>query len=639
MTRIAILLPYEDMAETARKVIHENHYEIDYIKVIESENAVNEARIAAEQGADIIIARGYQAQLIKEYTNIPVVEMRFHAQEIGLLLQRAKRLSHKERPVIGLIAFENMLCDLFHMEELFDVRLRIAYVERIEEVPDLLHGMKKEGVDCVIGGDTVNREAEKIGCLSIKFKATGESIGEAMERAKNMAYAVENEKRNAAQFETVLDTSFNGIIKINSAGRIIAINRLIENLLGKNMEDVKGELLYDMFPQIDKWIVDDILTGARENCSSSIEVRGRNWMFLAAPIQFDGQITGAILSLHAITEIVRKDRKLANDMLLHGFTAETHFSNIHTENKTMRRVLETAREYSLSDSPVLIYGETGTEYYQISEAIHNNSIRKGGPFVSVNISGLEEEKQMELLFGSRNGTLGTHPREKGAVIRANHGTLLIKDIEKLTIQAQYQLLRVILDGAVNRTDALPMDNIDVRIIAAAQKNLRYGVNKGLFQESLFYVLHGLTLEIPPLNRRSEDLRYYIDRYFKEFCRKYNKYLVITEGGYAQLAQFSWQGNKLQLKAFLERLVLTANKRSIAEGTIRTLFGELYPYVGEVGGEEKLVVYKTEEAVKISELLKKHRGNRKLAAEELGISTTTLWRKMNKYGIESKFGMD
>lgn len=305
----------------------------------------------------------------------------------------------------------------------------------------------------------------------------------------------------------------------------------------------------------------------------------------------------------------------------------------------MRAVLETAREYSLSDSPVLIYGETGTEYYQISEAIHNNSIRKGGPFVSVNISGLEEEKQMELLFGSRNGAFGKHPEEKGAVTRANHGTLLIKDIEKMTVQAQYQLVRVILDGALNRTDALPMENIDVRIIAAAQKNLRYSVNKGQFQDSLYYILHGLTLEIPPLNSRGEDLRYYIDRYFKEYCRKYNKYLVITEGGYERLRQFSWRGNKLQLRAFMERLVLTARKRSIAEGMIQKLFGELYPYVGEVDGGEKMVVYKTEEAVKISELLKKHRGNRKLAAEELGISTTTLWRKMNKYGIESKFGMD
>lgn len=639
MTKIAILLPYENMLETAQEVIREKQCPIDYLKVIESENAVNEARIAVEQGIDIIIARGYQAQLIKEYTNIPVVEMRFHAQEIGLLLLRAKKLSHMEKPVIGLIAFENMLCDLSHMEELFNISLRIAYIERIEEVPDLLHIMKKEGVDCVIGGDTVNIEAEKIGCLSIKFSVTKESISDAIERAKNMAYAVENEKRNAAQFETVLDTSFNGIIKINSDARIIAINRLIENLLGKNMEDVKGELLYDIFPQIDKRIVDDILTGTRENCSSSIDIRGRNWMFLAAPIQFDSQITGAILSLHAITENIRRNRKLANDMLLHGFTAETRFSDIYTENETMRMVLETAKEYSLSDSPVLIYGETGTEYYQIAEAIHNNSIRKGGPFVSLNISSLEEDKQMEILFGIRNATFNKNPQEKGALIQANHGTLLLLNIDRLTIQAQYQLLRAILNGARNRTNALPMENIDVRIIAVAKKNLCYAVNKGLFQKSLYYTLHGLTLEIPSFNERKEDLQYYINKYFKEFCRKYNKYLVITEGGYDKLQQCQWKGNKLQLRAFMERLVLTAKKRSTTEGVIQKLFGELYPYIGETGGEEKVVVYKTEEAVKISELLKKHRGNRKLVAQELGISTTTLWRKMNKYGIESKFGVD
>ncbi len=636
MTKIAVLLPYKDMAETAQRVIDENHYQIDYVKVIESEDAVNEARIAAEQGADIIIARGYQAQLIKSYTNIPVVEMRFHAQEIGLLIQRAKRLSHKERPVIGLAAFENMLCDLSHMEELFGVRLLISYIERIEEVPDILHDMKREGADCVIGGDTVCQEAEKLGCYSVKFRATGESVRDAMERAKSMAYAVENEKRNTAQFETVLDTSFNGIIKINSGGRIIAVNRLVENLLGKDMEEVKGELLYDVFPQIDKWVVEAILKGERENCSSSAEIRGRNWMFLAAPIQFDEHITGAILSLHAITEIARKDRQMANHML-HGYTAETHFSDIYTDNEAMRKVLEMAKEYSLSDSPVLIYGGTGTEYYHIAEAIHNSSIRKGGPFVSVNISGLKEEEQMAVLFGGRNGAAGKEPWGKGALVRASHGTILVKEIEKLTPSVQYQLTRVILDGALNRTDALPMDNVDVRVIGMTRKNLKYSVNKGLFQESLYYVLHGLTLEIPPLNRRSEDLRYYIDKYFTEFCRKYNKRLAITEGGYESLLEFAWQGHMLQVKAFMERLVLMAKKRSIAEGMIRKLYGELYPYVGESEGADKVVVYKNEEAVKIGELLKKHRGSRKLAAEELGISTTTLWRKMNKYGIESKYG--
>lgn len=638
MTRIAVLLPYMDMVETVQKVIDENHYEIDYVKVIESEQAVNEARTAAEQGADIIIARGYQAKLIKSYTNIPVVEMRFHAQEIGLLLQRAKRLSRKERPVIGLVAFENMLCDLSHMEELFGVRLLISYIDRIEETADMVYSMKRQGADCVIGGVTVCREAEKIGCYSVKFRATEESVRDAMERAKNMAYAVENEKRNTAQFETVLDTSFNGIIKINSDGRIIAVNRLVENLIGKDMEEVKGELLYDIFPQIDKWVIDAVLAGERENYSSSIEIRGRNWIFLAAPIQFDGQITGAILSLHAITEIARKDRQAADHMLVHRYTAKTRFSDIHTGNETMRRVLETAKGYALSDSPILIYAGTGTEYYNIAEAVHNSSIRKNGPFVSVDISGLKEEEQAAVLFGSREGGTEKEPWGKGALVRAGHGTVLIKEIEKLTLQAQYQLMRVILDGALSRTDALPMDNVDVRVIGTTGRNLQHRVNKGLFNESLYYALQGLTLEIPPFHSRSEDLRYYIDRYFKEFCRKYNKPLVITEGGYESLLTFAWRGNMLQIRAFMERLVLTAEKRSVAESLIRRLYGELYPYVGDMGGEDKVVVYKSEEAMKISELLRKHRGNRKLAAEELGISTTTLWRKMNKYGIGSKYGI-
>lgn len=259
--------------------------------------------------------------------------------------------------------------------------------------------------------------------------------------------------------------------------------------------------------------------------------------------------------------------------------------------------------------------------------------------MSVNIGGLEEDKQMEILFGLRNGASGKSAQEKGALIRANHGTILIKDVEKLTFQAQYQLMRVILDGALNRTDALPIENVDVRVIATAQKNLQYSVNKGQFQESLYYVLHGLILEIPGLNSRGEDLRYYIDKYFKEFCRKYNKYLVITEDGYGRLQKLRWRGNRLQLRAFMERLVLMARKRSISEAMIQKLYEELYPFVGEVNGGEKLVVYKSEEAVKISALLEKHRGNRKLAAEELGISTTTLWRKMNKYGIGSKYGMD
>ena len=114
MTKVALLVPYESILQAAEKVIDERHYKIDYKKVIRTEDSVNEARMAIKAGARIIIARGLQAKLIKEYTNIPIVEMRFHSQEIGLLLKRAKAILAKENPVIGLIVFSNMLCNMTH---------------------------------------------------------------------------------------------------------------------------------------------------------------------------------------------------------------------------------------------------------------------------------------------------------------------------------------------------------------------------------------------------------------------------------------------------------------------------------------------------------------------------------------------
>ena len=122
MTKVALLVPYESILQAAEKVIDERHYKINYKKVIRTEDSVNEARMAIKAGARIIIARGLQAKLIKEYTNIPLVEMRFHSQEIGLLLKRAKAILAKENPVIGLIVFSNMLCNMTHMEERFDVK-------------------------------------------------------------------------------------------------------------------------------------------------------------------------------------------------------------------------------------------------------------------------------------------------------------------------------------------------------------------------------------------------------------------------------------------------------------------------------------------------------------------------------------
>ena len=141
MVKIGMLLPEADMVPMAEKVVKDMNVEIACLKAISSVDVVNEARLAVEAGAKIVIARGYQAKMIKQYTNIPLIEMKLHAQEIGLLLQKAKLMVKKEHPVIALIAFDNMLCDVSYMEELFGVTLKVAVMKRSEETPGILDKM------------------------------------------------------------------------------------------------------------------------------------------------------------------------------------------------------------------------------------------------------------------------------------------------------------------------------------------------------------------------------------------------------------------------------------------------------------------------------------------------------------------
>lgn len=630
-----MLLPEERMIEPAKRIIEENKLDVAYIKAVHTVDAVNEARNAVEAGAHILVARGYQAKLIKQYTNIPVVEMRFHVQEIGLLIQKAKTIVKKEHPYIVLIAFENMLCDLSYVEELFHVRFKVVYLNRIEEAEGIIAGLE-ETPDIIIGGEGTCRAAETIGYPALFYQSTEESLKEALLAAKNASYAAESEKLNSAQFETVLDTSFNGIIKVNAEGRIIVINKLVENLLGRNNEDVVGADLTEVLPEIDGTMVGKVLSGQSEGYSTSISMRKKSWMVLVAPIQYDGKITGAILSLQKLEERKETTAKIQADMLLHGFTAQTGFRDITTENLGMKEVLETAKMYALSEQPIVIYGQAGTEDYLIAEAIHNNSIRKAGPYVSINIRGMDKERQMEELFQRDAADIVSQFGAKGAMVKAHHGTLFIKGIEHLTLRVQHQILRTMLSRAQMRTDAQPLDTLDVRIIGSSKVNLKHLVQKGEFSEELYYMIQGLTLEIPSLNERPEDLKYKFDSEMNRYKELYKRPLVVTEGGYRKLQELQWDGNMLQLKTFCERLVLTAKKRVVDEVMMQKLYDELYPHVKEQNGERKVIVYKTPEAEKLEELLEEYHGNRKQVAEELGISTTTLWRRMKKYGIETNY---
>ena len=624
------------MVAVAENAVMQMGLDINYIRAIKTGDAVNEARRAVAHGARIIVARGYQALLIKEYTNIPVVEMRVTAQELGLLIKDAKNRLHRKSPHIGMVVFRNLLSDIVYLETLTETKISISYIDRNEETDEKVRELQKKDPDIIFGGRVVCQTAERLGYPTMFLSSTEESVRAALSRATEMLHVMEMEEQNSAQFEAVLDTSANAVLKINAEGHVIVINKMMEDLVGKSAEEVTGMSAIELLPGLDENSVKNILSGESDSFSASINLRNSAWMLLMVPIRYDDRITGAIISLQKISSQIGRQQKLFRDMYLDGYNARETFRDFHTENPKMKQMLNLAKKYALSDAPVLLYSGEGTEYYQLAEALHNNSRRKSGPFVSVRIRGMSKEQQMSFLFGEHQGEAGDVGL-RGAVGKADNGTLLIKGIEHLTLQAQHQFIRLLRPYAVSRTDARPLDYLDVRMIAVSKVSLSTLISSGRFSEELFYLLSGLTLEIPDLAKRPEDLTYYFNYYFQRYCRKYNRYFNLTQGGRDVIKNLRWEGNLLQLGSFTERLVLMNEKHNIDEVTIRNLYDELYPSsLKKADGRERAVIYRSPESIHLAEVLARHGGNRAEAAKELGISTTTLWRRMKKYGIEPKY---
>lgn len=373
--------------------------------------------------------------------------------------------------------------------------------------------------------------------------------------------------------------------------------------------------------------------------------------------------------------------KPSDIVLLHGDPAVATFDMLEHLFVDLKPELEKARLYARSSSPVLIEASAGPELEMIGQAIHNGSDRKGKSYAVISLSGLTNEDQNRILFGD--------PRmgREGALMDCNHGTLMIQGIDKLTLPMQSQLARVIRTKRVaSQTNFAQYRYIDVRIIGTTSKNLTELRNQFLFRSDLLFTFRALRLRIPKLKKRPHDVENMLDFYFNDYNREYEMHHTLTPHARETIIHYPWDSNIMQLSAFCERLVLTAPDVVIHTGYVQSLLAELYEqdsaiYVTETSAptpasqespalrrilnhatlsdvdsmpsaqtSAMAVTQRTETALPSALLpnipesndiyrdllvacLRKNHGNRKLTAQELGISTTTLWRKIRYYHLE------
>lgn len=637
MSKIAILLPKEYMLEQARNVIREDELDIDILKVIKTSDSVYEARQAVEQGAEVVLARGVQAAFIRQYTNIPVAELTLTGQEIGLMIASAKKkVPDKKCPQIALIGFKNMFSDTTYADELFDIRLKFYDITAIEQAAEKVDLAIQEGADVLLGGDTVNALAAQKGIPAQFIDSTEESIRSAIGVAKKMILTAEAEKNFTAQFETVLDNSYNGILEIDENKEIMIVNRAGEELFHKKASQLEGTALEKVIPELEQRYIDDVLSGKRDSFMTSVYVAGVPMMLTAAPIQYENKIRGAIISLYRNASVRKNDADELHSYYLKGYVAHAHFSDIRITGKEMEYCVELSKMYALSKNPVLICGEDGTDKEKLAQCIHNNSSYKAGPFVAVNCSGMTEQMQVDRLFG--NPDAEDESMKKGALAIGDHGTIVISEIEKLSLLCQYRLYRAIRYDSLIQNDLERSQTLDNRIIAITGADLYQYVEQGRFRQDFYYLLNSLTVEIPPLRKRPQDIRAIVEDCRVRFTKRYARFPKIAEDAMEALAGFGWQGNEIQLESFCERLFLTSPKKTITSDYVYFLLDTLYPVKERISEDGTTVIYQHPEAARLTELLEKHQGNRSAVAKELGISTTTLWRRMKKYGVINKYDL-
>jgi len=312
-------------------------------------------------------------------------------------------------------------------------------------------------------------------------------------------------------------------------------------------------------------------------------------------------------------------------------------TTIITQDLGMQRLLETARQIAGTDCSVVIHGESGTGKELLARFIHQNSRRAKGSFVAFNCGALHEELAASELFGHEKGAFtGAQSTKMGLFEAAEGGTLFLDEVAELPLSMQIKLLRVLQERELLRVGSVNPVKIDVRVVAASNRDLKAAVEDGQLRNDLYFRLNVVTLTLPPLRERRDDiplLAYYLLRKYATMMDR--DVQEVTPEAMQRLADYDYPGNVRELSNFIERGVALAQGDILGVEHLPQSLGSLTVRVFKPQMATTPVTLELQEAEHIQHVLKLAEGNRTQAAKLLGIDRVSLWRKLKKLGIDSK----
>lgn len=622
---ITLIANCDSMAELARGVILRSGENINVVASHTYDETMRIARRLEAGGCRMLIARGGHARRLREEDlSIPVTSIPFTGNNIASLLIEAKR-DWGEFAVVGNNTLVQMSREL---EKPIGARIHLYEISHWEDFEEIMARIRAAGIKAVVGGYDASRFADAAGLKTYCITTNEYEIGEAILEAKKVLAAMDRDKRWTDLFRTILDTISEGVVLIDREGRMTHINRPAKKLLNLDERTAPGAEIFG--PHVRERVMNVIKTG--EGVYDEL-TEGSDYRYTSTlvPIRA-GDAVDEVVFVMQEAEYARKiEQKIRRRLANKGLVARKTFEDILGDSPEMNEAVRTAKQYAVVNSTVLITGETGTGKEMFAQSIHNYSSRCDEAFVAVNCATIPANLLESELFGYAEGAFTGAKRggKAGLFELAHNGTIFLDEIGETSLDMQARLLRALEERQIMRIGDDRVIPVNIRVIAATNKDLKKLVEEGRFRNDFYYRLNVLSLRLPPLRSCCSDLRTMISHFVARYAAEHGREPVaFTEGGMRVFMEYPWPGNVRELKNVIERLTVTSFGVGVDERRARETLGITDAYAQPDNlGDESLISRREFELIR--SVLRDAGGNKTEAARRLGISRPTLHRKLKQ----------
>lgn len=633
--KFGIITPSQLIVEYTRKITVKQNIDLQ-VSLSAQQEAIPVACSMEAEGVEVILAGEGTSSVLREIVQVPIVS--FSRSYIDFIkgLKEAKKIGNRIVVPIFKAFIKDHNEDINMLAELFNVNIIQFAYSTLTELQAELNEASNKGFDVVFGTGPGILIAQNLGLKTVEAGRSEKDIEISVNTAISVVRSKRMEQEKSERYRCIIEAASDGIIATDNNGIITTANHIAEQILRADNREIIGQTIDHYMPTTS---VHDVYTTVKPVYDSIEKVNQKTVVCNHHPFEVNAEIAGCVTTLNEVSNVIRAENKIRRSFSK-GHSARYIITDFLYECDKMKELISKVIQFAKTDSSLLISGETGTGKEILSQSIHNLSKRKLKPFVSLNCAALPDQLLESELFGYEEGAFtGSRKGGKPGLFELAHqGTIFLDEIGETPKNVQIRLLRVLQEREIMRLGAEQLVPIDVRVIAATNKDLSQEVQAGTFREDLFFRLNVLQIHIPPVRERLEDIPTLIHAFIRDFSKEHHlKPQNLPSKYLKKMMTYSWPGNVRQLKNFAERLVLMS-KFEFKDRIFDEVFSELIQFHPEKHTtNRKMSLLNSTEPIKIQKqkydieqikrTLLETGFSKSKAAEKLGISRTTLWTRL------------